>query len=66
VAFGIPGVLMFIATLMFWLGRKQYVMCRRPAVRIRIRFQRGAHRADRAASGRGAAPACGSAVAVAM
>jgi POT family proton-dependent oligopeptide transporter len=26
VAFGIPGVLMAIATLIFWLGRKQYVM----------------------------------------
>jgi len=25
VAFGIPGVLMLIATLIFWLGRKQYV-----------------------------------------
>jgi len=25
IAFGIPGVLMLIATLMFWLGRKQYV-----------------------------------------
>ncbi len=25
VAFGIPGVLMFIATLIFWLGRHQYV-----------------------------------------
>lgn len=25
VAFGVPGVLMFIATLIFWLGRKQYV-----------------------------------------
>ncbi|MGY1409757.1 POT-type proton-dependent oligopeptide transporter [Luteimonas sp. A611] len=25
VAFGVPGVLMFIATVMFWLGRKQYV-----------------------------------------
>ncbi len=25
VAFGIPGVLMFIATLIFWLGRKEYV-----------------------------------------
>jgi proton-dependent oligopeptide transporter, POT family len=25
VAFGIPGVLMFLATLIFWLGRKQYV-----------------------------------------
>ena len=25
VAFGIPGVLMFIATLIFWLGRKDYV-----------------------------------------
>ena len=24
-AFGIPGLLMFIATLIFWLGRKQYV-----------------------------------------
>lgn len=24
-AFGIPGVLMFIATVIFWLGRKQYV-----------------------------------------
>ncbi|HEX4854650.1 oligopeptide:H+ symporter [Arenimonas sp.] len=24
-AFGIPGILMFIATLIFWLGRKQYV-----------------------------------------
>jgi proton-dependent oligopeptide transporter, POT family len=26
VAFGIPGALMFIATVIFWLGRKQYVM----------------------------------------
>ncbi len=26
VAFGVPGVLMFIATLVFWLGRKHYVM----------------------------------------
>jgi POT family proton-dependent oligopeptide transporter len=26
VAFGIPGVLMFIATVIFWLGRKRYVM----------------------------------------
>ncbi len=25
VAFGIPGVLMFLATFIFWLGRKQYV-----------------------------------------
>src|SRR5262249_28850765 len=25
VAFGIPGVLMFIATVIFWLGRRQYV-----------------------------------------
>ncbi len=25
VAFGIPGVLMFIATFVFWLGRKRYV-----------------------------------------
>ena len=25
VAFGVPGVLMFIATLIFWLGRRQYV-----------------------------------------
>jgi POT family proton-dependent oligopeptide transporter len=25
VAFGIPGILMFIATMVFWLGRKQYV-----------------------------------------
>lgn len=25
VAFGIPGILMFIATLVFWLGRKKYV-----------------------------------------
>ncbi len=25
VAFGIPGVLMFIATLIFWLGRREYV-----------------------------------------
>ena len=25
VAFGIPGVLMFIATVIFWMGRKQYV-----------------------------------------
>ena len=25
VAFGIPGILMFIATLIFWLGRRQYV-----------------------------------------
>ncbi|MDP2341696.1 MAG: oligopeptide:H+ symporter [Deltaproteobacteria bacterium] len=26
VAFGVPGVLMFIATVVLWLGRKQYVM----------------------------------------
>lgn len=26
VAFGIPGVLMLIATLIFWIGRKSYVM----------------------------------------
>ena len=26
VAFGVPGVLMFIATIVLWLGRKQYVM----------------------------------------
>ena len=26
VAFGIPGALMFIATLIFWLGRRKYVM----------------------------------------
>jgi POT family proton-dependent oligopeptide transporter len=26
VAFGIPGALMFIATVVFWLGRKQYVL----------------------------------------
>jgi POT family proton-dependent oligopeptide transporter len=26
VAFGIPGLLMLIATMVFWLGRKQYVM----------------------------------------
>lgn len=26
VAFGIPGALMLVATLVFWLGRKQYVM----------------------------------------
>ena len=25
VAFGIPGMLMFIATIIFWMGRKQYV-----------------------------------------
>jgi proton-dependent oligopeptide transporter, POT family len=25
VAFGIPGILMFVATLVFWLGRRQYV-----------------------------------------
>ncbi len=25
VAFGVPGVLMFIATLIFWLGRRKYV-----------------------------------------
>lgn len=25
VAFGIPGILMFIATVIFWLGRRQYV-----------------------------------------
>jgi proton-dependent oligopeptide transporter, POT family len=25
-AFGVPGVLMFISTVIFWLGRKQYVM----------------------------------------
>jgi proton-dependent oligopeptide transporter, POT family len=26
VAFGIPGALMFVATVIFWLGRKQYVL----------------------------------------
>ncbi len=26
VAFGIPGALMFIATLIFWIGRKQYIL----------------------------------------
>ncbi len=26
VAFGIPGVLMFLATMVFWFGRKKYVM----------------------------------------
>ena len=26
VAFGVPGVLMFISTMILWLGRKQYVM----------------------------------------
>ena len=26
IAFGIPGVLMFISTVILWLGRKQYVM----------------------------------------
>src|SRR3954466_984347 len=26
VAFGVPGVLMFISTMVLWLGRKQYVM----------------------------------------
>ncbi|MBB5208119.1 oligopeptide:H+ symporter [Chiayiivirga flava] len=26
VAFGIPGILMFIATLVFWLGRRNYVL----------------------------------------
>jgi POT family proton-dependent oligopeptide transporter len=26
IAFGIPGALMFIATVIFWIGRKQYVM----------------------------------------
>src|SRR3982751_5331087 len=26
VAFGVPGVLMFISTVILWLGRKQYVM----------------------------------------
>jgi POT family proton-dependent oligopeptide transporter len=25
VAFGIPGILMFIATLIFWMGRKKYI-----------------------------------------
>ncbi|WLA22172.1 oligopeptide:H+ symporter [Xanthomonas citri pv. glycines] len=25
-AFGIPGILMFVATLVFWLGRKRYVL----------------------------------------
>ena len=25
VAFGIPGILMFIATIVFWMGRKRYV-----------------------------------------
>jgi proton-dependent oligopeptide transporter, POT family len=25
IAFGLPGILMFIATIIFWMGRKQYV-----------------------------------------
>ncbi|MBY0515479.1 MAG: POT family MFS transporter [Bacteriovoracaceae bacterium] len=25
VAFGVPGVLMFLATIIFWMGRKQYI-----------------------------------------
>jgi POT family proton-dependent oligopeptide transporter len=29
VAFGIPGALMFIATMIFWSGRKNMCMCRR-------------------------------------
>ncbi len=38
VAFGIPGILMGIATLLFWMGRKQYVRVPRPAAGIPIRF----------------------------
>ena len=37
VAFGIPGILMFIATIIFWLGRKQYVRVPPTHGRIRIR-----------------------------
>ena len=33
IAFGVPGILMAIATLVFWLGRKQYV--RMPATGIK-------------------------------
>jgi len=33
VAFGIPGLLMFVATFVFWLGRKRYVMV--PPARVR-------------------------------
>ena len=55
VAFGIPGVLMFIATVIFWLGRKQYVDVppRRP---IRTRScTSSAPRCSRTAPGQGAA-----------
>jgi len=30
VAFGIPGILMFIATVVFWAGRRRYVMVKPP------------------------------------
>ena len=54
VAFGIPGILMFIATLIFWLGRKQYV--RVPPTRGQDPdsfFNVAAHGADRPRRGQG-------------
>ncbi|MGO8674656.1 MAG: MFS transporter [Limisphaerales bacterium] len=30
VAFGVPGLLMLVATLIFWVGRKQYTRCPAP------------------------------------
>jgi POT family proton-dependent oligopeptide transporter len=32
VAFGVPGILMFIATVVFWAGRKRYVILKPPPV----------------------------------
>ena len=60
VAFGIPGILMFIATIMFWMGRKQYVSVPPTSGAIRIRSCSVAqHRAARAAARPGPARAGG-------
>ena len=44
VAFGIPGILMFIATMVFWSGRKKYINVP-PAPEDPISFTRGARTA---------------------
>ena len=71
VAFGIPGILMFIATMIFWLGRRQYVRVPPTHGEDPDSFlQRGADRADAQVTGRdgpaSSSPSAGAALAVAM
>jgi POT family proton-dependent oligopeptide transporter len=53
VAFGIPGMLMFIATLVFWSGRKQVRARAAGAAESAFLPQRGAHRPAGQAPGTG-------------